>query len=68
MKVCTIQEHLDLGSDEMEVHQITISYWSFPLLVHFAAGVEGSLEALVCGEVPAPWWPAVPELFNQLCN
>ena len=58
MKVCTVQEHLELGSDEMNVHQITINYWSFPLLVHFAAGLEASLEAPVCGEVLAPWCSA----------
>lgn len=54
VKVCVIQEHLELGSVEMKVHQITISYWSFPLSVPFAAG----LEALVHGEVLAPWCSA----------
>lgn len=49
--VCTLQEHLESGSDEVKVHQITINYWSFPLLVHFAAGLEAWLEAPVCGEV-----------------
>lgn len=70
LKVCTIQQHSYLGSDKMKVHQITIYYWSFPLLVLFAAALEALLEALFVERCwhPGAVWPAVLKLFNQLCN
>lgn len=51
MKVCLIQEHLELGGSEMKIHQIAIN----SLLGHFAAVLKASSrEAPVCGEVLAP--------------
>lgn len=49
MKVCSIQEHLELGGSEMKVHQIAIN----SLLVA-AVLKASSREAPVCGEVLAP--------------
>lgn len=59
MKVCSVQEHLELGGSEMKVHQIAINHQPFPLLGPFAVVLKGSSrEAPVCGEVLAPWCSA----------
>lgn len=63
MKVCSVQEHLELGGSEMKVHQIAIN----PLLGHFAAVLMGG-PSLWRGAGTLVLCSQLAKLFNQVCN